>query len=114
MTRRQVLYVGKSVNLRNRVRSYFTAAEKRPRMEEMVRISTGVETTVCRTPLEAEVLELRLIAAHAPRYNRRSKFPERQQWLKLTDEAFPRLSIVRQVAPPASTGSSPTCPTATA
>ena len=96
--RRQVLYVGKSVNLRNRVRSYFTAAEKRPRMEEMVRISTGVETTVCRTPLEAEVLELRLIAAHAPRYNRRSKFPERQQWLKLTDEAFPRLSLVRRVA----------------
>ena len=96
--RRQVLYVGKSVNLRNRVRSYFTAAEKRPRMEEMVCISTGVETTVCRTPLEAEVLELRLIAAHAPRYNRRSKFPERQQWLKLTVEAFPRLSIVRSVA----------------
>lgn len=96
--RRQVLYVGKSVNLRNRVRSYFTAAEKRPRMEEMVRIATGVETTVCRTDLEAEVLELRLIAAHAPRYNRRSKFPERQQWLKLTIEAFPRLSIVRAVA----------------
>ena len=96
--RRQVLYVGKSVNLRNRVRSYFTAAEKRPRMDEMVRISTGVETTVCRTPLEAEVLELRLIAAHAPRYNKRSKFPERQQWLKLTDEAFPRLSLVRKVA----------------
>lgn len=95
--RRQVLYVGKSVNLRSRVRSYFTAAEKRARMEEMVRIATGVETTVCRTPLEAEVLELRLIAAHAPRYNRRSKFPERQQWIKLTDEAFPRLSLVRTV-----------------
>ncbi|MFT3877244.1 MAG: DEDD exonuclease domain-containing protein [Propioniciclava sp.] len=97
VVRRQVLYVGKSVNLRARVRSYFTAAEKRPRMEEMVRIATGVETTVCRTALEAEVLELRLIAAHAPRYNRRSKFPDRQQWIKLTDEAFPRLSIVRQV-----------------
>lgn len=96
--RRQVLYVGKSVNLRSRVRSYFTAAEKRPRMEEMVRIATGVETTVCRTALEAEVLELRLIAAHAPRYNRRSKFPERQQWLKLTTEAYPRISVVRQVA----------------
>ena len=95
---RQVLYVGKSVNLRSRVRSYFTAAEKRPRMEAMVRISTGVETTVCRTALEAEVLELRLIAAHAPRYNRRSKFPERLLWLKLTQEAYPRVSIVRQVA----------------
>lgn len=96
-TKRQVLYVGKSVNLRSRVGSYFTAAEKRPRMEEMVRIATGVETTVCRTALEAEVLELRLIAAHAPRYNRRSKFPERQQWIKLTQEPFPRLSLVRTV-----------------
>lgn len=95
--RRQVLYVGKSVNLRSRVGSYFTAAEKRARMEEMVRIATGVETTVCRTPLEAEVLELRLIAAHTPRYNRRSKFPERQKWVKLTDEPFPRLSLVRTV-----------------
>lgn len=96
--RRQVLYVGKSQNLRKRVASYFTAAETRPRMDEMVRIATGVETTTCRTPLEAEVLELRLIAAHSPRYNRRSKFPERQLWLKLTREAFPRLSLVRAVS----------------
>lgn len=95
--RRQVLYVGKSRNLRNRVRSYFTAAETRPRIDEMVRIATAVETTVCRTELEAEVLELRLIAAHSPRYNRRSKFPERQHWLKITTEPFPRLSIVRTV-----------------
>lgn len=97
-SRRQVLYVGKSRNLRSRVASYFTASETRPRIDEMVRIATGVETTVCRTPLEADVLELRLIAAHEPRYNRRSKFPERQVWLKLTDETFPRLSIVRSTA----------------
>jgi DNA polymerase-3 subunit epsilon len=96
--RRQVLYVGKSTNLQRRVASDFTAAETRPRMDEMVRIATGVETTVCRTPLEAEVLELRLIGAHSPRYNRRSKFPERQHWLKLTAEAYPRLSLVRQVS----------------
>ncbi len=95
---RQYLYVGTSTNIRRRVRSYFTAAETRPRMDEMVRIATGVEATVCRTPLEAEVLELRLIAAHSPRYNRRSKFPERQHWVKLTREAFPRLSVVRAVA----------------
>lgn len=96
--RRQVLYVGKSRNLRTRVASYFTASETRPRMEEMIRIATAVETTVCRTPLEADVLELRLIAAHSPRYNRRSKFPERQQWLKLTREPYPRLSIVRTIS----------------
>lgn len=97
IVRRQVLYVGKSVNIKARVRSYFTASEKRPRMEEMVRIATGVDAIPCRTPLEAEVVELRLIAAHEPRYNRRSKFPERQHWVKLTHEPYPRLSIVRQV-----------------
>ena len=86
---RQVLYVGKSTNLRTRVRSYFTAAEKRPRMEEMVRVATGVETIPCTTALQAEVAELRLIASHAPRYNRRSKFPERTLWIKITDRGVP-------------------------
>jgi DNA polymerase III subunit epsilon len=94
---RQVLYVGKSTNLRSRVRSYFTAAEKRPRMEEMIRVATGVEAIPCSTGLQAEVTELRLIASHAPRYNRRSKFPERTLWIKITNEAYPRLSVVREV-----------------
>jgi DNA polymerase III subunit epsilon len=94
---RHVLYVGKSRNIRKRVRSYFTAAEKRARIDEMVRLSTGVEAVPCQTGLQAEVVELRLIAHHAPRYNRRSKFPERTQWIKITQEAYPRLSIVRSV-----------------
>lgn len=41
--------------------------------------------------------ELRLIATHAPPYNRRSKFPQRSTWIKITDEAFPRLSLVAAV-----------------
>ena len=95
--RRHVLYVGKAQNIRRRVRSYFTAAEQRSRIDEMVRLSTGVEAIPCLTPLQAEVTELRLIGAHAPPYNRRSKFPERIQWIKITEEAFPRLSVVRTV-----------------
>jgi DNA polymerase-3 subunit epsilon len=94
---RHVLYVGKSKNIRARVRSYFTAAEKRPRIDEMVRLATGVEAVPCLTQLQAVVTELRLIGTHAPRYNRRSKFPERTQWIKITEEAFPRLSVVRAV-----------------
>ena len=94
---RHVLYVGKSKNLRARVRTYFTASEKRRRMDEMVRVATGVETITCDTQLQADVLELRLIAAHAPRYNRRSKFPERMSWIKITTDVFPRLSIVKAV-----------------
>jgi DNA polymerase-3 subunit epsilon len=95
--RGEVLYVGKSKDLRTRVRSYFTASETRTRIGEMVGIASGVRGIECGTALEAEVRELRLIGEHKPRYNRRSKFPERQQWLKVTVEPFPRLSLVKQV-----------------
>ncbi|MEV0426832.1 DEDD exonuclease domain-containing protein [Micromonospora sp. NPDC050495] len=93
------LYVGTSGDIATRVRSYFTAAEKRARISEMLAAAERVEAVECAHSLEAEVRELRLIAAHAPPYNRRSKYPERQVWLKLTDEAYPRLSIVRDLAP---------------
>ncbi|HEX7187681.1 MAG TPA: DEDD exonuclease domain-containing protein, partial [Actinomycetes bacterium] len=95
--RGEILYVGKAKDLRSRVRSYFTSAETRARMAEMVGLAVEVRPIVCATPLEAEVRELRLIAAHKPRYNRRSRFPERAMWLKLTVEAFPRLSRVKDV-----------------
>jgi DNA polymerase-3 subunit epsilon len=94
----RVLYVGKSKDLRTRVRTYFTASEMRTRMAEMVGLAERVDPVVCATALEAEVRELRLIAEHRPRYNRRSKFPEKAVWVKLTVEAFPRLSQVRRVA----------------
>jgi len=96
-SRGRVLYVGKSTNLRGRVRQYFTASENRTRMAEMVGLAERVDPVVCSTPLEAEVRELRLIAEHTPRYNRRSTRPDKAIWVKLTVEAFPRLSTVRKV-----------------
>ncbi|GAA3746293.1 DEDD exonuclease domain-containing protein [Plantactinospora mayteni] len=93
------LYVGTSGDIATRVRSYFTAAEKRARISEMLAAAERVEAVECAHPLEAEVRELRLIAAHAPPYNRRSKFPERVVWLKLTSEPYPRLSLVRSLGP---------------
>jgi len=95
--RDRALYVGTSSSIATRVRSYFTAAEKRARISEMLAAAERVEAIECAHSLEAEVRELRLIAAHKPPYNRRSKFPERVLWLKLTAEAYPRLSLVRQV-----------------
>ncbi|MGQ0480829.1 MAG: DEDD exonuclease domain-containing protein [Pseudonocardia sp.] len=92
--RDEVLYVGTSGDLRTRVRSYFTAAERRRRVRDMVAQALRVDTVVCAHALEAEIRELRLIAAHRPRYNRRSRNPMRAWWLTLTDEAFPRLSVV--------------------
>ncbi|HQH89522.1 MAG TPA: DEDD exonuclease domain-containing protein [Dermatophilaceae bacterium] len=91
------LYVGTSRNIRVRARSYFTAAEQRTRMAEMVSIAASIHPIVCQTTLEAQVRELRLIAEHKPRYNRRSTRPERALWVKLTAEPYPRLSIVREV-----------------
>ena len=94
----RVLYVGTSRDLRTRVRSYFTASETRSRIGEMVGLADSVTGIECATALEAEVRELRLIAEHKPRYNRRSRFPEKVHYLKLTRDTWPRLSLVRRIA----------------
>ncbi|ROR71777.1 DEDD exonuclease domain-containing protein [Bogoriella caseilytica] len=91
----EVLYVGTATNVRRRVRSYFTASEKRKRIGEMLDIATAVRPVPCATVLEAQVRELRLIAELDPPYNRRSRRPQTRPWLRLTDEAYPRLSIAR-------------------
>ncbi|GAA1143029.1 DEDD exonuclease domain-containing protein [Ornithinicoccus hortensis] len=95
--RGEPLYVGTAGDIRRRTRSYFTASETRRRMAEMVGIAESITPIVCATRLEAQVRELRLIAQHKPRYNRRSRQPEKALWVKLTVEPFPRLSIVRRV-----------------
>ncbi|MCH9720580.1 MAG: DEDD exonuclease domain-containing protein [Actinomycetia bacterium] len=91
----EVLYVGTSGDLRRRVGQYFTGADSRIRISEMVALATAVDHVECAHALEAGVRELRLLAAHAPPYNRRSRFPHRWWWVVLTDEPFPRLSVVR-------------------
>jgi DNA polymerase-3 subunit epsilon len=93
----RVLYVGTSKDLRSRVRTYFTASETRSRMGQMVALAHSVEGIECATPLEANVREVRLIAEHKPRFNRRSRFPERVHWIKLTVEPWPRLALVRKI-----------------
>jgi DNA polymerase-3 subunit epsilon len=99
--RDEPLYVGTSNDLRTRVRSYFTAGEQRSRITEMVALTQRIDAIPCAHDLEAAVRELRLIAEHKPRYNRRSRFPERALWVRLTEEPFPRLSVVRRVRPAA-------------
>ncbi|WHT21239.1 DEDD exonuclease domain-containing protein [Crossiella sp. CA-258035] len=92
--REEVLYVGTATNLRRRVGQYFTAGETRSRIRDMVAFAERVDHVECAHPLEAAVRELRLLAAHRPRYNRRSTQPHRAWWITLTEEAFPRLSVV--------------------
>ncbi|NIS00418.1 MAG: endonuclease, partial [Gemmatimonadetes bacterium] len=73
---------------------YFYGDERRS-VHTLLRELHGLDFRVCETELEAEVAELRLIAAHSPRHNRRSKRPRSQCWVKLTPEKYPRLSIAR-------------------
>lgn len=89
------LYIGTTRNLRNRVRSYFTAAETRKRVLDMISLAVRLDFIETPTIIEAEVRELRLIAEQQPRFNRRSKFQEKAVWVKLTQESFPRLASVR-------------------
>ncbi len=91
------LYIGTSKNIRNRVRTYFTAAENRRRMSEMIGIAQQVRPIVCSTILEAKIRELRLIVSEQPRYNRRSRAAESVYWVKLTAEPAPRLIVTKQL-----------------
>ncbi|WP_116052020.1 DEDD exonuclease domain-containing protein [Amycolatopsis palatopharyngis] len=91
----EVLYVGTAKNLQRRVRQYFTGSESRGRIREMVALAVRVDGIECAHALEAQIRELRLLAAHRPAYNRRSKNPRKAWWIALTEEAFPRLSVVR-------------------
>jgi DNA polymerase-3 subunit epsilon len=91
----EVLYVGTAIDLRRRVSQYFNGSDQRSRIKEMVTLACTVEHVECAHALEAGVRELRMLSAHAPPYNRRSRFPHRWWWLVLSDEAFPRFSVVR-------------------
>jgi len=93
----RVLYVGKATNLRARVRSYFGGDERR-KVSQLLRETETIDHVVCSGPLEAAVLEVRLIHRHLPPFNHRSKLWSRYAYLKLTlNERFPRLSVVRTV-----------------
>jgi len=92
----RVLYVGKSKDLRGRVKSYFYG-DPRKKVEDLLAETTAVEGVPCGSELEALVLEARLIRRHEPKYNRRGKTWRRYAYLKVDDaEAFPRVKVVRE------------------
>lgn len=90
----EIIYVGKATNLRARVRSYF-AGDDRRRTDDLLRDLAGIDHLPTANELEAAVLELRLIARHVPRYNRRSRPPRSLHWVTVTDERLPRVSLTR-------------------
>ena len=96
----EVIYVGKAVNLRHRVRSYFQmSAGHAPKVLRLVANVADVEFIVTSSELEALILEATLIKKHKPRYNVRLKDEKRYPFIRVSwQEDYPRLSIVRKVA----------------
>ena len=100
-----VIYVGKAVRLRNRVRSYFSVQLANRNREkststltsQMMRYVTEIDYIVTETEVEALILENNLIKAHQPRYNVKLKDDKRYPYLRVTvNEPFPRIHITRR------------------
>lgn len=95
----KVIYVGKAVNLRNRVRSYFhTSAQKNKRTRQMVGRISDLEWIVVGSELEALILEMNLIKKYRPHFNVRLKDDKRYPYIKVHwNEDFPKVTVTRRM-----------------
>jgi excinuclease ABC subunit C len=94
-----VIYVGKAVNLRSRVRSYFHAnAQENLKTRQLVRRIADIEWIVVGSELEALILEMNLIKKHRPRYNVRLKDDKRYPYIKVHwADPFPKVTVTRNI-----------------
>ena len=94
-----VIYVGKAVNLKNRVRSYFQdSAQHTTKTRRMVAGIVDIEFIVTATELEALILECNLIKEHRPHFNVRLKDDKRYPYIKINwQDPFPRVEVTREM-----------------
>ena len=94
----EILYIGKAISLRNRVRSYFQeGAVHHIRIAAMAERVVDVRTIVVTNEVEALILEANLIKRHQPPFNVRLRDDKRYPYLKVTNEPFPRVVFTRMV-----------------
>ena len=91
-----VLYVGKSKKLKNRVTSYFTGQNGHSyKTAKMVSLVRDFDYIVCKTEIEALTLENVLIKKHSPKYNIKLKDAKSYPYIKVTNEEYPKLFVTR-------------------
>lgn len=95
----EIIYVGKAVSLKNRVRQYFQSSRnKGPKIEQMVTHITRFEYIITDSELEALVLECNLIKEHRPKYNTMLKDDKSYPFIKVTvQEPYPRVLFARRM-----------------
>lgn len=95
----EIIYVGKAVSLKNRVRQYFQSSRnKGAKIEQMVTHISRFEYIITDSELEALVLECNLIKEHRPKYNTMLKDDKTYPFIKVTvNEAYPRVLFARQM-----------------
>ena len=93
----KIIYVGKAINLKNRVRSYFHGRDHTPKVAAMVSHIDDFDIILCRTNLEALILECNLIKLHKPYYNILLKDDKHYPYIRLNlSEPFPRVTLARR------------------
>lgn len=97
--RNRIIYVGKAVSLKNRVRSYFQSQKNLPvKVASMVSKIEDIEYIVTDSEVEALILECNLIKFHKPRYNILLRDDKQYPYIRITlNERFPRIEVVRTV-----------------
>lgn len=95
----KIIYVGKAINLRNRVRSYFHSDSSHDnKTRRLVREIADIEWIVVGSELEALILEMNLIKRHRPRFNVRLKDDKRYPYIKIHwADPFPKVTVTRQM-----------------
>lgn len=93
----EIIYIGKAKNLYNRVNSYFVGDKKdSPKLQVMVPQIVRVECIVVNTEVEALILESELIKKYKPKYNILLKDDKKFPYFLITDEEYPRITVVRK------------------
>ena len=94
----EIIYVGKAVNLRNRVRSYFRELKpEQAKTKALVKHIADLEYILADNELEALVLECNLIKKYKPKYNISLKDDKTYPYLKITNEDYPQVLVTRKV-----------------